>query len=235
MKRLLLITVSAALLFSACGKQSATELPVEPFEVILARAQDGDADAQFQVGASYHDGQSGIPKNLATAKEWFEKSAAKGDERAEFNLGVMYYSGEGIPQNYAKAREWFEKAVAQKNARAQFNLGIMYYRGEGVEQNFPQAIEYFSESGAQGFNEAQFNLGVMYAKGEGVDPDIDKAYAWFTAAQKYGNERAADVIKEIKGGLDKDQLKVADGLAMQLLDMIDKNIDKLKQEAASGL
>jgi len=229
MKRILslLLVLGCVTLVSACGKKSTTQTPatgdttssaaapLESLEVIEVKAKAGDANAQFELGAMYHDGQ-GIEKSFPKAKEWFEKSAKQNDPRAQFNLGVMYYTGEGLKQDYKKAQEWFEKAAVQGNTRAQFNLGVMFYRGEGVKQNFETAINYFTKSGSLGFSEAQFNLGVMLAKGEGTDIDVAQAYAWFEAARSFGNPNAASVISQIEAELKPDEIKQLKKLAVDL-------------------
>ena len=38
------------------------------------------------------------------------KAANQGGAEAQFNLGAMYYSGEGVYQNMATAKEWFGKS-----------------------------------------------------------------------------------------------------------------------------
>ena len=50
------------------------------------------------------------------------KAAAFGNAQAQFNMGAMYYSGEGISQNYKKAMHWYKKAAKQNNTLAQFEL-----------------------------------------------------------------------------------------------------------------
>jgi TPR repeat protein len=50
---------------------------------------------------------------------------------AQFNLGLMYYNGQGVTQDYSQAADWYRKAAAQGNAAAQYNLGLMYYNGQG--------------------------------------------------------------------------------------------------------
>lgn len=51
------------------------------FPKFLTLAQQGNAPAQFNVGAFYLNGQ-GIQKDEKLAEEWFEKSAAQGNARA---------------------------------------------------------------------------------------------------------------------------------------------------------
>ena len=62
----------------------------------------------------------------------YRAAAERGEAWAQFNLGNMYYNGEGVPQDDATAVMWYTKAAEQGNAAAQSNLGNMYYNGEGV-------------------------------------------------------------------------------------------------------
>jgi uncharacterized protein len=39
--------------------------------------------------------------------------AALGDAAAQFNLGVMYYEGQGVQQDYTQAYMWVNLATAQ--------------------------------------------------------------------------------------------------------------------------
>ena len=63
------------------------------------------------------------------------QSAEQGVAEAQFNLGVMYYDGQGVRQDYAEAFRWFRQAAEQGNADAQYNLGSMYHIGHGVRQD----------------------------------------------------------------------------------------------------
>ncbi len=74
------------------------------------------------------------PKLSAQQILKIKQAANQGDTQAQYNLGFMYYEGEGVPQDYAKAVEWYQKAANQGNTQAQYNLGFMYYKGEvGVD------------------------------------------------------------------------------------------------------
>lgn len=87
-------------------------------------------------------------------------AAEQGDQKAQFNLGVRYYKGEGVEQNYAEAVKWFRKAAQQGDAKAQYDLGVCYYEGEGVEQNYAEAVKWFQKAAQQGNASAQYNLAV---------------------------------------------------------------------------
>ncbi len=206
---------------------------VDTKEELEVKAATGDKNAQFELGALYHDGE-GVPKDFAKAKTLFEKAAAQGEVRAQFNLGVMYYLGESVKQDYAEAKKWFDKAVALHNSRAEFNLGVMYYRGEGVPVDLKKAHDLFTRSAMQNFQEAQFNLGVMEAKGEGVEQDIGKAYAWFSLALENGNERAPEVIKNIERELSPEQLTIVKDMAEQTRKAVMLNVQQIMNAQSSS-
>ena len=46
---------------------------------------------------------------------WYRLAADQGYASAQFNLGVMYGTGEGVPQDYVAAHMWFNLAAAQSS------------------------------------------------------------------------------------------------------------------------
>jgi uncharacterized protein len=74
-------------------------------------AAQGDADAQFTLGARYSRGR-GVPQDYAEALKWYRLAANQGKAAAQLNLGVMYHEGEGVPQNYVQALKWLTLAAA---------------------------------------------------------------------------------------------------------------------------
>jgi TPR repeat protein len=69
------------------------------------------------------------------------KAAEQGYAKAQNNLGLMYYSGQGVQQDYAEAIKWYRKAIEQGYADAQYILGVMYANGEGVLQSGAAAAD----------------------------------------------------------------------------------------------
>ena len=82
---------------------------------LLARAQEGDAAAEFQVGMDYYQGR-GVPPDLAQAALWYRKAAEQGSDDAQLQLGFLYESGRGVPQDYTQAAFWYRKAAVQGNS-----------------------------------------------------------------------------------------------------------------------
>ena len=84
-------------------------------------AEQGYADAQFNLGLMYANGE-GIDQDMHEAVELFKKAARQGHVDAQNNLGALYFMGEGVERDEEEAIKWFEKAAEQGNEEAIANL-----------------------------------------------------------------------------------------------------------------
>ena len=125
--------------------------------------------------------------------------AEAGDAKAQYNLGFMYYMGQGVAQDYAAAAGWYRKAADQGYAPAQNNLSLMYDNGTGVAQDYAAAVSWYRKAADQGIASAQFNLGLMYYDGTGVTRDGDIAVSWFMKAAQQGHQNAIKALRELAG------------------------------------
>ena len=69
-------------------------LPVTPasaqdYEATRHAAEQGDADAQFNLGVAYATGR-GVPQDDAETVRWYRLAAEQGNASAQANLGFMY-------------------------------------------------------------------------------------------------------------------------------------------------
>jgi TPR repeat protein len=62
---------------------------------VRAKAEKGDAVAQWNLGCRYYDGQ-GVAKDEAEVVKWFRKAAEQNLAAAQHNLGVCYQNGRGV-------------------------------------------------------------------------------------------------------------------------------------------
>ena len=185
----------------------------------------GDRDAQRLLMAM---GEADTPETDSFRKQVYERvgkeneatlkknrflrqvAAEQGDAVSQFNLGLMYDTGEGVTQDYQEAAHWYHLAAAQGHANAQFNLAVMYANGHGVAQDYQEAIRLYQALAEQGEAHAQFNLGLMYAKGQGVAQDYQEAARWYRLAAEQGNSLALGglgVMYSQGQGVPKDYVK----------------------------
>ena len=68
---------------------------------LRAKANQGEAKAQFQLGTRYATGD-GVQQDFAEALKWIRKAAEQDFADAQSNLGVMYLNGQGTAAGRAK-------------------------------------------------------------------------------------------------------------------------------------
>ncbi|MCL2122796.1 MAG: hypothetical protein FWH34_01770 [Desulfovibrionaceae bacterium] len=155
-------------------------------------ADQGNADAQYQLGLIYRYGR-GVPIDTNKALALFKKAAEQGNAQAYYSLAGVYdiggyeSNGGGVPIDRYKALEYYQKAAELGNVNAQIMLGYIYaggyYDDSGTFRNERQgygvkddrkAVEWFQKAAAQGDADAQRNLEGLYREGRGVTKDENK-------------------------------------------------------------
>jgi GAF domain/Sel1 repeat/PilZ domain len=94
-------------------------------------ADEGDADAQYQMGIRYHNGED-VPHDDAEAMRWFLRAAEQGNVTAQTALGSYYWAGRGVAEDLSKAYMWSEIALAGGDANSKARL-------EGLATQMTQA------------------------------------------------------------------------------------------------
>lgn len=148
--------------------------------VIMAALNSMTANAQGLLGNMYYYGTETTPQSYTTAYEWYLK-AARGDNReAQYQLGSMFYCGDGVGQSFEQAFYWFDKAGRNGDNRAQNMLGTMYNSGKYVEKSDEKALYWFRKALENGDDLALYNIGVRYYKGEGVEQSYETAFEYLS-------------------------------------------------------
>jgi TPR repeat protein len=66
-----------------------------------------------------------LTQNYGEAVKWYGKAAEKGYTKAQYNLGLMYYGGNGVPKDFVQAYLWLSLAADQKFQDAAKNLDFL--------------------------------------------------------------------------------------------------------------
>src|SRR6476646_2353798 len=75
-----------------------------------ATADQGDKEAQTNIGEIYERGVGG-PPDYEKAAIWYKKAADQGYSRALINLGFLYEQGRGVPKDPAMALQLYRRAA----------------------------------------------------------------------------------------------------------------------------
>jgi TPR repeat protein len=171
---------------------NAPEIPrlsADEFLALEEKANQGDTDAQFELGDLLHRGVR-VKRNLPLAVNWFDKAATAGDHRAQYALGDIYYNGRAGSTDYEKARSLWLDAAVQGNDMAQLKLGYMYSEGLGVTQDYSAAQRWYLKAASMGNAEAQTLLGSLLHEGNRIEHDYEQAFKWYKLAAEQGHAHA---------------------------------------------
>jgi len=168
MKRIFSVCVFLLMLGVAAAQQSTNNSPdatnsiaSRTVEKIKAKAEKGDAIAQYNIGCYYYWGLEGVATNYTEAVKWFQQAADQGYAKAQYHLGGCYLIGEGVSKNFAAAVKWYRKAAEQGDSMAQVNLGLRYYTGEGVPKDYVQAYKWLNLAAGQRNEDAKRFLNLV--------------------------------------------------------------------------
>lgn len=147
-----------------------------------AKAEDGDADFQFEAGDSYRWGICGAEEDDQKAIYWFEKATAQGHLEAAKAYADYLITGEHIEKDEETAASLY-KIVSDKGIHeATYELALCYFNGSGVPQDNEIALKYMKIAAEEEINHAQEWLGCVFYNGNIVEQDFKTAIAWLEKA-----------------------------------------------------
>ncbi|MEN6445911.1 MAG: tetratricopeptide repeat protein [Candidatus Cloacimonas sp.] len=158
-------------------------------DVLIAAAEEGNADAQNQLGDAYYNGD-GLEQDYTKAFEWYFRAAKQGHALAQYNVAFAYANGLGTQKNMEKAIEWYGKSADQGVALAQYVLGEIMIDGQHIAQDFSKGLELLQKASDQGLNLAQYELGTYYLQGRIVEANTKIGIEYLTLAADQGNKEA---------------------------------------------
>ena len=135
--------------------------------------------------------------------------ASLGDDKAQYNLGIMYKKGLGVPVNNNEAFSWFFLSANQGNILANYALGHSYLKGSGIKQNYKLALKAFKYSALREHPTSRLLIGNMYYQGQGVIVSYSRAFLWWSLAQDLNIDGASENISIIKKKMTKGQYSKA--------------------------
>jgi localization factor PodJL len=179
---------------------------------LLARAQTGDPEAQFELAAHYAEDSAATGK-LALAAQWYEKAAQQGHAVAEYRLASLYEKGRGVAKDIERAKDLYQRAAEKGNIRAMHNLGVLAAEGTDGKPNYTSAALWFSKAAEYGVKDSQYNFAVLLARGLGVTKDLVRSYTWFAIVAASGDADAGRKRDEVAARLTSSELSSANASA----------------------
>jgi TPR repeat protein len=123
-------------------------------ETLLANAEKGSVDDQYQLGMRYERG-AGVPQNYLEAARWYRLAAMQGYRDGQYKVCEMSERGQGLPQDYQEALRWCGLAADQGHGRAMFILGRLYHTAHGVPHDLVRAHMWYNLATAHGYDDGK--------------------------------------------------------------------------------
>jgi TPR repeat protein len=99
----------------------------DSLQELQQRAQAGNAEAEFELGARYASGED-VAQDYAQAVKWFTLAANGGQVLAAATLGAYYWAGRGVAQDDVSAYMWSAIAKEGGDEASKYRLTILRAR-----------------------------------------------------------------------------------------------------------
>lgn len=88
-------------------------------------AKGGNRIAMHDLALYYAEGRGGVDINMGQAAKWFQEAAQRGVVDSQFNLGVLFESGQGVSREPDLAFYWYGVAAGQGDKTAAARVAIL--------------------------------------------------------------------------------------------------------------
>ncbi len=161
-------------------------MSVAEWEGLLAKANSGDPEAEWEVSERFGDGckdKKGeilVRRSAKKAQAWLRRAAEHGCASAQCNFGVLL----GDQEETSEALVWLKRALRAGVSCAALNIAITYRQIGDLRR----AVHWFRKSVASGGDDdALIQLGIHFYWGEGVRKNISAAVRCYRKATKGTN------------------------------------------------
>lgn len=129
----------------------------------LQASKEGHSWADYMLGKIYSTEEElyDIQKSIA----YYKRSSMQSNSMATYQLGCIYYYGNGVDADEQKGMKYLECAAEMDNKFAECLLGDIYSNKQGRYYNFSAAIDMYKKAVLHNHEIAMFKLGKIYVQG----------------------------------------------------------------------
>lgn len=149
---------------------------------LMAGADSGDTEAQYQLGLAYRDGGHGLKADARVALVWFTLAGAEGHAPAAIEAAKAFEAGKGVTRDLNAAGNWWYKAGSLGDITARARWIELFIEGEAHDIGSRDGVSWLTASAQDGNLPAMIALADVLERGHGVPPDLNQAETWFRQA-----------------------------------------------------
>lgn len=200
-------------------------------------AEQGCAQAQYNVACSLFYGEHGVEKDEKESFVWYAKSAAQNDAGAQRMMGLCLLNGHGVPPDEKAAIQWLRKSAEQGEVFAQTHLANLLIKDENSEE---EAVDLYRKAMSKNHLEAFLCFANFLREGGRViKKDEKEALRLMQYAAQQGQKHAQTMMglffERGIGGVTKDLTTAANWyeLAAKQNPEINNLIERVEREVAA--
>ena len=139
--------------------------------MVQKRVDKGDTTAIYQLGCKYYQGGLGLTKDVPRAIELWTEAAELGSLDAHYNLGDMYYHGDGVEVDKPRGIHHWQQAAVQGDVESRQGLGYVEYENG----NHQLAVQHWMISAKMGYEMSLNSIKKRFKEGHATKAQYAEA------------------------------------------------------------
>ncbi|EJK69688.1 hypothetical protein THAOC_09028, partial [Thalassiosira oceanica] len=139
--------------------------------MVQKRVSKGDAEAINDLGDKYYFGELGLAKNVPRAIELWMEAAELGSIDAHYELGNVYYDGDGVEDDKPKGIHHWQQAAMKGHVESRHNIGAV----EHDNGNYQLAVQHWVISAKMGGDESLNYIKELFKEGHATKAQYAEA------------------------------------------------------------
>ena len=148
-------------------------------------------------------------RDYKTALYYLSLFAANGDNRASYNLGIMYREGLGVKKDDVQSLAHFIGAAENGHMLGNYAVGLAFLTGKGTDIDVEAAIHYFTQAALLGHAISPVEIGSLYFRGRLVEKNFVSAHFWWSLALDRNAPRASKNLVMLLSKMNQEQKRQA--------------------------
>ncbi|EJK51348.1 hypothetical protein THAOC_29483 [Thalassiosira oceanica] len=151
-------------MLARCPFRERTNVPTDDaskLAMVRKRVGKGDAKAIYFLGEMSYQGKHGLAKDVSRAIELWTEAAELGSLDARYELGLMYYTGDGVEEDKPRGIHHWQQAAMKGQVMSRHSLGVVDY----ANGNYELSVQHLLISAKLGYEFSLDGIKDMFKEG----------------------------------------------------------------------
>ena len=146
--------------------------------MVQGRVEKGDTEAISHLAEVHFFGQLGLAKDAPRAIELWTEAAELGSVDAQYQLGNVYYNGNGVEKDKPRGIRHWQQAAMKGHVLGRYGLGFAEFK----EGNYELAVQHHMISAKMGYERSLNAIKGLFVGGQATKAQYAEALMGYQAA-----------------------------------------------------